>query len=290
MRRIISGRFSGQCVDIDFIVVFDSHGHEGMTLDSHAPAAGVGDSGKETANVQAFEVATHPARKTTLGGGVCGSVGIEHGSYVGVLKAVQVMLALEESLEPADVLVGGRIEAAIGALLVLNPAGTQPQELLCGRRVVGHGEGREILMVGRAGDLSETMEAGDALGHRKPADDALAFSVAMRANKKAIGVVDDGFNPEDEAKLVVHLDPVLADPVFDAHAFSAGFEVFHHVGLEVAGEFLAEKAKDILGVETQEGMLDKLSEDGAQCLATPKEDVGRKFGLIDCPVVLMELE
>ena len=78
--------------------------------------------------------------------GVCGSVGVEHGSYVGVLKAVQVMLALQESLEPADVLVGGRIEAAIGALLVLNPAGTQPQELLCGRRVVGHGKGREILM------------------------------------------------------------------------------------------------------------------------------------------------
>ena len=44
-----------------------------MTLDSHAPAAGVGDSGEETTNVQAFEVATHPARKTTLGGGVCGS-------------------------------------------------------------------------------------------------------------------------------------------------------------------------------------------------------------------------
>ena len=201
-----------------------------------------------------------------------------------------MMLALEERFEQGDILFGGGIEATIGALVVLEALGTEAQELLCGSRIVGHGEGAEVVMVGRASDLREAMQAGDALGHRKPADDPFAFSSAVTADEETVGMVDDGFDAQDHAELVVHLDPVSADTVLDPHALGTGFEVLEDFCLEVTGELFAEEAQDVLGAEAQKRVFDQLAVQRAERFTALEEDVGGEFGLINRPVVLVLLE
>ena len=184
-----------------------------------------------------------------------------------------MMLALEESIEQGDILLSGGIEAAIGALVVLEAPGTEAQQLLCGSRIVGHGQGAEVVVVGRASDLREAMQAGDALGHRKPADDPFAFSSAVTADEETVGIVDDGFDAQDHAELVVHLDPVSADAVLDPHALDPGFEVFEDVCLEVTGELFAEEAQDVLGAEAQKRVFDQLAVQRVERFTALEEDV-----------------
>ena len=54
MRRISSCRF-GERVEINVVVMFDGHAHEGVTIEGNAPSARAGDAGEKTAHVQAFE-------------------------------------------------------------------------------------------------------------------------------------------------------------------------------------------------------------------------------------------
>lgn len=240
--------------------------------------------------MEAFELTADAAGEAVLSDGICWGIGIECGTDVSVAEAVQVIMSLQEGFEEGDVFFGGGVEAAIGVLFMLDPAGTQVQKLLCGSRIVGHGQSREVVMIGRASDLCETRQAGNALGHGEPPDDAFALTCAMSADEKAVRIVDDRFDAEDQAELVVHFDPVSADPMFDAHTFDTGFEVFEDVGFEVAGEFLAEEAQDILSAEAKQGVFNEFSVEGAEGLAAVEEYVGGEFGLIDSPIVSLTLE
>ena len=120
-------------------MMFDGHGHEGVTGLGDAPAAGAWDSGDEAADVEAFEFAADASGEAALGSGIRRRAGIEHGAHVGVFEPVQVVLPLEERLEQGDVLISAGVEAAIRALLMLKAVGTQPQELLGRCRIVGDG-------------------------------------------------------------------------------------------------------------------------------------------------------
>lgn len=142
-------------------------------------------------------------------------------------------LGLEQGLEQRQDVLGGGIEAAIGALVLFDSAGTAMQQLLRGSRIGGHGQSREVVLIGRAGDLRIERQAGDALGHGEAADDLFAFVYAMTASEESIGGVDHGFDAQEQAELVVHLDPVLADAMLDTHAFDARLEVLEDIRQDI---------------------------------------------------------
>lgn len=112
----------------------------------------------------------------------------------------------------------------------------------------------------------------------------------MTADEKPIRVVDDGLDTQHEAEFVVHLDPVFAEAVFDAHAFDAGLAVGEHLALEAARELLAQKAEQVLGAEAQQGVFDQFAVQGSERGAVAKEDVGGELGLIDRPVVTVRCQ
>jgi len=203
---------------------------------------------------------------------------------------MQVVPTLKQGLEEGDVLFCAGVEAPVGFVVVLDPAGAQVQERLCRSRIIGHGHSREVLMIGRASDLREARQAGNALGHGEPPDDAFAVSCALTADKKTIGVIDDGLNAQDASELVVHFDPVASDAMLDAHAFDPRLEVFDDVGLEVAGQLLAQEAEHIPSAEAQECVLDQFTIQGLQLLSATEEDVGGELGLVYSPVVSLVFE
>ena len=54
MRSISSCGF-GKRVEVDVVVMFDGHSHEGVAFGRDAPTAGMGDAGDQTTDVQALE-------------------------------------------------------------------------------------------------------------------------------------------------------------------------------------------------------------------------------------------
>ncbi len=220
---MISGGICAEGCKVYFVMVFDCHTHEGVTAVGDAPATGMWDACDEAANMQALELTTDAAGQAAGGWSVGGGAGIERGAHIGVAEAVQMVLALKDRLEKGDILGGAGVETPIGVLVMLDSAGTKPQEFLGRSGIVGHGQGREVMVIGGARNLREARQAGHTLGHRKPADDAFAFAFAMTADEKTVRVVDDSLDAQDEAELVVHLDPIAANAMLDAHAFDAGF-------------------------------------------------------------------
>lgn len=239
-------------------MVFDGHAHEGMAVGGYTPSAGMRDFGDEAADVESLEDTRDLGAEFSLSSGVRGR--IKGFADVGVAEAVQAVLTGGKRPENRDIFLGGRIKAAISALIMDNAAGAGAKELLRFVGIMNNGERLQVSGVGGLSDFGVTIETGDALGHRKPADDSFAFTIAMTASEKAIRMIDDGFDAEHDAELGIHFDPVFADAVFNAHAFGSGLEIGDDFRSEVMSQFFSEECQDISGAKTQKGMFDEFAE------------------------------
>jgi len=87
------------------------------------------------------------------------------------------------------------------------------------------------------------MEVRDTFSERTPGE--LAFGVVMgRAQDLEVGrFADGGFDPQDTTSLVVHLDGVAPEPVFDTNALGAVLEAGDDLAGEVALGLIVEMGK-----------------------------------------------
>jgi len=101
------------------------------------------------------------------------------------------------------------------------------------------------------------------------------------------GVVDDSFHPQDLAELVIHLQPVVLHPVFDAGTgMTILLSVRQHFALEVAVQLAAQEGEDVLGGEVDRGVIQEPRIKLRQVLAGAKQHVGAVFELVDDPPIL----
>src|SRR5947208_876707 len=84
-----------------------------------------------------------------------------------------------------------------------------------GRRPFDHGQGVEITLIGSGSYLLVAIEVGDAFVHGAPEELPLAAAQAPAPNLEFARLIDDGLDPQDYAKLVVHLQPIVFDAVLD---------------------------------------------------------------------------
>lgn len=101
-------------------MVFDGHAHKGMAVGCYTPAAGVRNFGDEAADVEAFQDSGDPGAEFHLSSGFRG--GINGFADIGIAEAVQTMLTGGKRPEDLDIFLGGRIKAAIGALVMSDAA------------------------------------------------------------------------------------------------------------------------------------------------------------------------
>jgi len=161
--------------------------------------------------------------------------------------------------------------------------------LACGRSTTA--KALSVTFVGRPRDFVIVVEVGDPLVHGTPIHLVASLALDPAANLKLTGVVDDRLDTQDLAKLVVHLQPVVLDPVLDAGPRPAVFlAIGQHLAVETRVQAAAQKAQDVLSGEVQTGMVEQTRVEVGQGGALLKEDIGAVFGLVDDPVIALALE
>lgn len=148
---------------------------------------------------------------TELGGKaplVLGQAGawMEEFLEVAVAEAGGGELAARDGLQQREV--GGVTDAqrAEAAAAVHDVTCHGVEELRAGSRVVDDSEGVEVALVGALREFGAAMEVGDALAHRPPFELAVRVVVRRAEDLEVEGARDGGFDAEDAAGLVVHLD------------------------------------------------------------------------------------
>src|SRR3972149_1897739 len=109
------------------------------------------------------------------------------------------------------------------------------------------------------------MQVSDPLAQREPVLLAARIALLWAKHLEPRGIVDGGLGPQDAALLVVELDRIFADPVFDPNSLGPVLELADHLTLEVAVEPAAEKAHHIRTGEAGDGVMDQARVDAAQC-------------------------
>jgi hypothetical protein len=99
-------------------------------------------------------------------------------------------------------------------------------------------------------------------------------------------LIDDRLNPQDLAELVVHLQPVVFDPVLHARTRCAVLlAVGEDFSLKIAMQLASQEGENVCGRQLDRGVVQQPRVEACQLLATPKQQVGAVFRLIDHPVV-----
>ena len=97
---------------------------------------------------------------------------------------------------------------------------------------------------------------------------------------------DGGFDAQDTASLVLHLDRVTVGPVFDAHCFGALFEPRGEFTREFAVQSLAaQKTHHIGAVKVQHGVAHQCRIDGGEGFSVAESPIGGPFSLVSRPIV-----
>jgi hypothetical protein len=109
-------------------------------------------------------------------------------------------------------------------------------------------QGAEVAFVARAGDFVIAVEVGDPLVHGTPSHLAASLPLDPAANLELARVVDDRLDPQDLAELVVHLQPVVLDPVLDPRPGpTVLLAVGQHLAVEAWVQAAAQERQDVLG-------------------------------------------
>jgi len=199
--------------------------------------------------------------------------------------------ALDKELSPHN----GLKERLIGVLqgiksplpfaIEVGRLGELPQELEGFGGIADNGEGVQVAAVSRPGDIAVAVEVGNALAHWEPGEDDLSFPFAPTSHQEIIGTIDYCFDTQYAAQFVVHFNPVLFHPVFDASARQTlevgGFQP----PFEVAVKFATKEMHDILGAETDGGMPLQIYIQPLQGGNVGESDIGGIFGLVYNPVI-----
>ena len=100
-----------------------------------------------------------------------------------------------------------------------------------------------------------------------------------------LGRVDDRFHTQNQAELVVHLQPVGLHAVLDTGTEPAiAFIVGVDFTIKPAIPFAAEKAEDVLGGERQHRIIKERAVQAGERRATSEQQVRGVLSLIDDPM------
>ena len=123
------------------------------------------------------------------------------------------------------------------------------------------------------------------MGHQRSA--ALPRAKTIATNLELPRLIDDRFDAQNLAELVVHLQPVVFHPVLDPSTWKTVLlAVGQDFAVEARVQTAAQEGEDVLGGEAQQGMLEQSRIEFGQLGSTLEQDIGAVLGLVDDPVVV----
>lgn len=268
----------------------NSNTHDLMSFIGDTPAAGMRDFSNQSADMESFQETRDASALMTKQLWI-GDCYIQSFTDVAIAEALDGMLAAEDGLKKGDILMGGGIEAAIGATADFERRRTGVEEPIGGRRVIDASQGIQIATVGGGADLGIAIHIGNAFCHGEPVHDGHAFTgYPAASNTETVWAVNHGFDAQEQPEFVVHFNAVFADFVFEAKAFLPGFEGFEDFVLELGHESTAQESQDIFCRKAQQGVFGELGIEGAEIILGTEHDIGGVFGLVNGPVIVHALE
>jgi hypothetical protein len=172
---------------------------------------------------------------------------VEDGAEVAVAESGGGELPARDGLEEIEIRRVSDAECPNAAVPVGDRLGDAVEALGDRRPVVDRGKGVEIVLVGTLRDFGAAVEVGDSLAQRPPGHRALRSILESTEGLEVGSLGDGGFDAEDAAGLVVHLDRVSSDPVPDPCAFDpileAGDEIAFGLGLRSEPALGGEKSR-----------------------------------------------
>ena len=158
--------------------------------------------------------------------------------------------------------------------IVINPRG-----------VINNCQSVQVGFVCAQAYLPVAVKVGDALGHGIPVHELFAATLALAANAKLVGMIDNCLDSQYASEFVVHFYPVFFHPVFHARSGPTLFEGVKELTLEVPVKFSSEEGHDILGAEAYGRMSQQILIQGFKTRAVLENHVCGKFSLVGDPIV-----
>jgi hypothetical protein len=235
--------------------------------------------------VEPAEKTSDPGSLTTGGRGIRG-VSEESLSDIAVAEAGDDMFAGKDGGEELGIGRIGWVEGAVTTGRFADGLAHGVQSAAGSADIFHAGESVKIAAVRGLADPLDAIEEGDSFRHGGPAADAPPAADGDAADFEIPGLIEDGFDAQDSAVLVVHLDGVSLGPMLDAGSLDAVSHVADDLALEGSMELAPKKAHDILRLEGQSGVAEQVRINGLQVGLTPEHDIRGELGLICDPVIV----
>src|SRR5919204_5663058 len=108
-------------------------------------------------------------------------------------------------------------------------------------RSVGSGQGIEIALVCRLGDLSTVMQVGNTATEGTPLALPAGIILSRSIGLEVLRVVHGEFSAQDSCEFVIELDGIFPHSMLDPNPFGAVFEITDHLAFEVTANFAPKK-------------------------------------------------
>src|SRR5262249_18216367 len=172
----------------------------------------------------------------------------QHGLDIPVPEAVDVMFATPYRPEQFLLRQAEQTQAPTTTRAQTSRLVDAVEDLRAGLRPIHDGQSTEVAFVTGLRHFGIAVEVGDSLVHGTPSHLATPSTLDPAADLKRAWVVDDRLEAQHLAELVVHLQPVVLDPVFDPGPRPAILlAVGQHLAVEARVQATTQKRQDVLG-------------------------------------------
>src|SRR5271166_585337 len=237
---------------------------------------------------QQSQPTTGLTRKTTSRFYVGGALRHQHLPNVLVAETLQGEPAVQQCRIQPRFLGHHRSQTSVGPASANNRTAHGIEQPMNRRRQLHASQCLEVTVVGGARQVGPTWQVHHAFAQRHPRPAPLLSPGHQTPNAKPVRLIDGRLDPQDAAVLVVHLDRILVDPVFDPHAFGTSFVIRRRFAMERAVAAPAQKAQHVPADEVLQRMPDKLRVSFAQPRRVAEHDVAGVLRLPCRPVIRSE--
>lgn len=211
--------------------------------------------------------------------------GKEDSEDISVSESIDVELTTANSLKKVSVMLGPRAEGTDRASVPGNRAADGVNQISQWTFHLDRGQRIQIALVGCLGYLGTPMKVGNTFSHFLPRAWSTGIAFFGTIDSEVRRIIHGGLNLKNASLLIIDLDGVCFELMFEAYPFRTSTIVADDFSLEVGMWLLAEKTHDIGGSEHANTGSHKSRVNPCQSLWGFEHNVGGPLALIGRPVV-----
>src|SRR3990170_3987262 len=188
----------------------------------------------QTVGAEHAQLARHCPRLATQGFRIRRRFAVQPLAQVAVAKAIHQELAAVDRLQQLRILCRQRVERPHAMLFPANRPTQSDRQLAQKRGVLRRRQRIQVTLVRRLAYFRPTMSIGHAATQGAPRFLTLGIALARAIDLDVVRIVQGRLDPQDRSLLVIHLDRVRVQAMFDPKALGTFAQVAHHFADELS--------------------------------------------------------